>query len=88
MSITIPLAMASDAILNGGRPDWTAIAGALLVLLGFCMVNIDRSSQAELEDWSRRALGWLGGGGAGDLQYHSVENPVQQVSESEEAADS
>lgn len=85
MSITIPLAMASDAILNGGRPDWTAIAGALLVLLGFCMVNIDRSSQAELEDWSRRALGWLKGG---DMQYHSVENPVRQVSESEEAADS
>ena len=85
MSITIPLAMASDAILNGGRPDWTAIAGALLVLLGFCMVNIDRSSQAELEDWSRRALGWLKGG---DMQYHSVENPVRQVSEYEEAADS
>ncbi len=85
MSITIPLAMASDAILNGGRPDLTAIAGALLVLLGFCMVNIDRSSQAELEEWSRRALGWLGGGGAGDMLYHSVENPVRQVSESEEA---
>ena len=94
MSITIPLAMASDAILNGARPDGTAITGALLVLLGFCMVNIDRSSQAELEAWGRRALGWLGrvsGGGwgsdSGNMQYHSVENPVRQVSE-ENAADS
>jgi hypothetical protein len=94
MSITIPLAMASDAILNGGQPDLTAIAGALLVLVGFCMVNIDRSSQTEVEAWSRRALVWLEGSvlgrrRAGDSchpQYHSVENSMRQVCE--EAADS
>ena len=91
MSITIPLAMASDAILNGGQPDLTAIAGALLVLVGFCMVNIDRSSQSELEAWSRRALVWLEGSVLGGRdschpQYHSVENSMRQVCE--EAADS
>ena len=41
MSITIPLAMISDALLGKGIPTIASIFGAILVILGFAFVNVD-----------------------------------------------
>eukprot|EP01038_Epipyxis_sp_PR26KG_P008033 gene8033-10886_t len=42
MSITIPLAMTSDFILNGFVPNSLSIMGAILVLIGFLFVNVPK----------------------------------------------
>jgi hypothetical protein len=49
MSITIPLAMISDFLLGHGEPTSAAsVIGALLVLIGFCLVNISPELQNDL----------------------------------------
>lgn len=75
MSITIPLAMMSDALLKGARPDPTAIIGAMLVLIGFTMVNISREAQADIDAWWRQATDKISRRIRGSIQseYQTVE---------------
>eukprot|EP00597_Dinobryon_sp_UTEXLB2267_P010065 CAMPEP_0170099532 /NCGR_PEP_ID=MMETSP0020_2-20130122/1088_1 /TAXON_ID=98059 /ORGANISM="Dinobryon sp., Strain UTEXLB2267" /LENGTH=165 /DNA_ID=CAMNT_0010322193 /DNA_START=645 /DNA_END=1142 /DNA_ORIENTATION=+ len=76
MSITIPLAMLSDSLLNHAQQDAVAVLGAMLVLIGFVMVNISRQSQMDLEMKLRSAYQYIVNKtrGKDTLLYHSVEN--------------
>lgn len=61
MSITIPLAMISDSLLAGtaapSGPDAVAVVGAALVMVGFCLVNVDRQTQEAWRKWWREGRG-------------------------------
>lgn len=48
MSITIPLAMASDYLLGRAAPTGVSLLGAFLVVSGFVLVNIPRDMQDDI----------------------------------------
>lgn len=45
MSITIPLAMISDLFIMGVVPTYISVVGALLVVIGFILVNISKDHE-------------------------------------------
>lgn len=48
LSITIPLAMISDLLVQGQAPTLLSASGAILVIIGFCLVNISKELEADL----------------------------------------
>lgn len=48
MSITIPLAMISDLIIQSVIPGYLAIIGAILVIIGFGLVNVTKEHEIEI----------------------------------------
>lgn len=48
MSITIPLAMVSDGLLQGTIPTYLTATGAVLVILGFVSVNVSKKHEVLL----------------------------------------
>jgi len=46
LTITIPLAIASDYFIDNKMPDQLSLIGAAVVVLGFVTVNIDNGSAA------------------------------------------
>mmetsp|Transcript_10847 Transcript_10847/g.24034 ORF Transcript_10847/g.24034 Transcript_10847/m.24034 type:complete len:377 (-) Transcript_10847:307-1437(-) len=53
MSITIPLAMVSDLLVQGISPTYLTVLGACLVLLGFGLVNVTDQHEADLLAYCR-----------------------------------
>jgi ubiquitin C-terminal hydrolase len=51
MSITIPLAMLSDSLLNREQSNYISVIGAILVIFGFIFVNINREMQSSINDY-------------------------------------
>ena len=48
LSITIPLAMISDFLVQGEAPTGLSASGAILVIIGFCLVNVSKEVESEL----------------------------------------
>lgn len=48
LSITIPLAMISDFIVQNQAPTGLSASGAVLVIIGFCLVNISKELELEM----------------------------------------
>ncbi len=48
LSITIPLAMISDLLVQGQAPTLLSASGAVLVIIGFCLVNISKELEVDL----------------------------------------
>jgi len=48
LSIAIPLAMVADFLVHGRAPTGLSSGGAVLVIIGFCLVNISRETESEL----------------------------------------
>lgn len=58
MSITIPLALITDLLVNQIVPTYTSILGSLTVIVGFIMVNLDKEQQYYIYD-KFRYLGFM-----------------------------
>jgi hypothetical protein len=48
LSITIPLAMVSDLLVHGNAPTALSAGGAVLVIIGFCLVNVTKEAEADM----------------------------------------
>jgi hypothetical protein len=48
LSITIPLAMVSDLLVHGNPPTALSAGGAVLVIVGFCLVNVTKEAETDL----------------------------------------
>jgi solute carrier family 35 protein F5 len=48
LSITIPLAMVSDFVVHGNPPTALSAGGAVLVIIGFCLVNVTKEVEVDL----------------------------------------
>lgn len=48
LSITIPLAMVSDFFVQTKVPGTLSSLGAILVIIGFCLVNITKENETDL----------------------------------------
>jgi hypothetical protein len=48
LSITIPLAMVSDLLVHDTSPTALSACGAVLVIIGFCLVNISRETEVDI----------------------------------------
>jgi drug/metabolite transporter (DMT)-like permease len=57
MSITIPLAMISDFLINDKSPSGVSFFGAFLVVVGFFLVNIPKQLQDDIVDYVRDKFG-------------------------------
>lgn len=57
LSITIPLAMISDLLVQGEAPTGLSASGAILVIVGFCLVNVSKEVESELYLYVCRLLG-------------------------------
>ena len=45
MSITIPIAIVTDLALGKNTPGYESAIGAVLVIIGFLLVNVDKATQ-------------------------------------------
>jgi drug/metabolite transporter (DMT)-like permease len=48
LSITIPLAILSDLLAHNTSPTSLSAGGAVLVIVGFCLVNVSRETEAAM----------------------------------------
>lgn len=60
MSVTIPLAMASDFLLGKQAPTPVSLGGASLVVVGFVLVNIPSALQRDIVDAARTTWRTIG----------------------------
>lgn len=60
MSITIPLAMISDFLINDKTPSGVSFLGAFLVVVGFLLVNIPKPLQDDIVEYFQSCLGYKG----------------------------
>jgi drug/metabolite transporter (DMT)-like permease len=57
MSITIPLAMISDFLINHKVPSGISFLGAFLVVVGFLLVNIPKPLQDDVIEYFQNLFG-------------------------------
>ena len=48
LSITIPMAMVADFLVHSQSPTGLSSGGAILVVIGFCLVNISKETEVDL----------------------------------------
>ena len=56
MSITIPLAIISDFFINSKIPTDISILGAILVIIGFCLVNINKELEKDIIKYCKNLI--------------------------------
>jgi hypothetical protein len=57
LSIAIPMAMVADLLVQGTSPTLLSGSGALLVVVGFCLVNITKDQEIDLFTYCFRNSG-------------------------------